>query len=90
VATVENAATLSFKGVARAIETPGFAENSTDAEVTDGMRRHGLITTREARQLFVTTLREAVVPGFAGVGVDVSTAAARYDDSWIAGRVRVN
>jgi hypothetical protein len=89
-ATVATAAALSFKGVARAIETPGFAENSTDAEVTDGMRRHGLVTTREARQLFVTTLREAIVPGFAGVGVDVASAASRYDEAWIEGRVRVS
>ena len=83
---VQNAAALSFRGVSRGIETPGFAENTTDEVITPGMRAHGLITNREARELFVTTLRDAIVPGFAGVGVDVSAAASRYDAAWIDGR----
>lgn len=87
-AVVQRAVDLSFRGVARAIELPGFAENVTDEVITEGMRRHGLISTREARELFVTVVREALVPGFAGVGIDVSAAAARYDAAWIEGAVR--
>ncbi len=80
---VARAAETAFRGVSRAIDTPDMAENATDEEISDGMRRHGLISTREARELFVTTVRDAIVPGFAGVGVDVSSAAQRYDNAWV-------
>jgi hypothetical protein len=67
----------ALKGVATVVERERPA-----GEVTEAVRRHGLMTPAEERVIFSTCVREVLVPGFQALGIPVGTAVDDYGDAW--------
>ena len=67
----------AIKGVANVIE-----RERPIGEVTEAVRRHGLMTPGEERRVFSQTVREVLVPGFQALGVDCGDVVAEYGDAW--------
>ena len=67
----------ALKGVATVVE-----RERPVGEVTESVRRHGLMTPAEERVIFSTCVREVLVPGFQALGIPVGTAVDDYGDAW--------
>jgi hypothetical protein len=67
----------ALKGVATVVE-----RERPVGEVTEAVRRHGLMTPAEERVIFSTCVREVLVPGFQALDIPVGTAVDDYGDAW--------
>jgi len=67
----------ALKGVATVVE-----RERPVGDVTEAVRRHGLMTPAEERVIFSTCVREVLVPGFQALGIPVGTAVDDYGDAW--------
>ena len=67
----------ALRGVANVVE----AERPI-GDVTDAVRKHGLMTPAEERVIFSTCVREVLVPGFEALGIPVGSALEDYGDTW--------
>ena len=67
----------ALKGVATVVE-----RERPIGDVTDDVRKHGLMTPAEERVIFSTCVREVLVPGFTALGIPVGTAIDDYGDAW--------
>ena len=70
---------IALRGVANVVE-----RERPDGEVTDAVRRHGLMTPEEEREIFAACVRDVLVPGFTALGIAVGTALDDYGDTWAA------
>jgi len=70
---------IALRGVANVVE-----RERPEGEVTEAVRRHGLMTPEEEREIFSTCVREVLVPGFVALGIGVGTALEDYGASWAA------
>jgi hypothetical protein len=69
----------AIKGVATVVE-----RERPVGEVTEAVRRHGLMTPAEERRVFADCVREVLVPGFQALGVDCGNVLEEYGDPWVA------
>jgi hypothetical protein len=69
----------ALRGVANVIE----AERPV-GEVTEAVRRHGLMTSAEERVIYSRCVREVLVPGFEALGIPCGSAVDDYGDVWAA------
>jgi hypothetical protein len=67
----------ALRGVANVVE-----RERPVGEVTDAVRKHGLMTPAEERVIFSTCVRDVLVPGFQALGIPVGNAASDYGDAW--------
>ena len=67
----------AVKGVATVVE-----RERPVGEVTEAVRRHGLMTPGEERKVFSQTVREVLVPGFQALGIDCGNVVEEYGDAW--------
>jgi hypothetical protein len=70
---------IALRGVANVVE-----RERPEGAVTDAVRRHGLMTPEEEREIFSTCVAEVLVPGFTALGIPVGTALADYGPDWAA------
>lgn len=69
----------AVKGVATVVE-----RERPVGEVTEAVRRHGLMTPAEERVVFSQCVREVLVPGFQALGIDCGTVVEDYGEAWVA------
>ncbi len=69
----------ALRGVANVIE-----RERPIGEVTDAVRRHGLMTPGEERVIYSRCVAEVLVPGFEALGIPVGTAVEDYGEAWAA------
>ena len=69
----------ALRGVANVVE----AERPV-GEVTEAVRRHGLMTPAEERVIYARCVREVLVPGFEALGIPCGSALDDYGDAWAA------
>jgi hypothetical protein len=67
----------ALRGVANVIE-----RERPIGEVTDAIRKHGLMTAAEERQIYSGCVREVLVPGFEALGIPCGTAIDDYGEAW--------
>jgi hypothetical protein len=70
---------IALRGVANVVE-----RERPEGEVTDAVRRHGLMTPEEEREIFSTCVSDVLVPGFTALGISVGTALDDYGSAWAA------
>jgi hypothetical protein len=69
----------ALRGVANVVE-----RERPEGDVTDAVRRHGLMTPEEEREIFSTCVRDVLVPGFTALGISVGSALEDYGPAWAA------
>jgi len=69
----------ALRGVANVIE-----RERPIGEVTEAVRKHGLMTPAEERVIYSRCVREVLVPGFEALGIPCGTAVDDYGDAWAA------
>jgi len=67
----------ALRGVANVVE-----RERPVGEVTEAVRRHGLMTPAEERVIFSTCVRDVLVPGFQALAIPVGNAVDDYGDAW--------
>jgi hypothetical protein len=68
---------VALRGVANVIE-----RERPIGEVTEAIRKHGLMTAAEERVIYSGCVREVLVPGFEALGIPCGTAVEDYGDAW--------
>lgn len=67
----------ALRGVANVIE-----RERPVGEVTEAVRRHGLMTPAEERVIYSRCVAEVLVPGFEALGIDCGAAVDDYGEAW--------
>jgi len=69
----------ALRGVANVVE-----RERPIGEITDAVRRHGLMTPGEERQIYSGCVRDVLVPGFEALGIPCGSAVDDFGDAWAA------
>lgn len=67
----------ALRGVANVVE-----RERPIGDVTDAVRKHGLMTPAEERVIFSACVKDVLVPGFEALGIPVGTAIEDYGEAW--------
>lgn len=70
---------FTIQSAANVVDAPRPSE-----PVEDALRAHGMMHASEERVVFSDCVREVLVPGFQGLGIDVGNVADTYGPEWVA------